>query len=272
MLGVAINPLTTTAMIKKILLALALLAVVGLAAIYFFGSAALNKAVKRGVETYGPRVTQTSVELDAVDLSVFSGNGSLTGLRVGNPEGFNSEHIFALDQIDVAVDLGTVTSDKIILDKVHIRRPAIAYEKTARSSNLKELLENIDEFTGPADEPPADEAEAPQKQVVIRSLIIEEGTIYVGALGAGRTVALPRIEMKDVGEDKRVTLAQAVELVLAKILVNVGPALADAGQLLKEGGKAALDAAREQGGQKIDEATKEATEKAGESIKKLLGD
>ena len=62
-------------MIKKIFLFLVILAVAAVAGIYFFGSSVLNKSIKAGVETFGPEVTQTSVTLDAVNLSILSGKG-----------------------------------------------------------------------------------------------------------------------------------------------------------------------------------------------------
>ena len=91
-------------MFKKRLIGFALLAVIIVAAIYFAGSSVLNKGIKSGVETYGPRVTQTPVTLEDVQLSILSGSGMLKGLHVGNPEGYNSENIFALGQIDLKVN------------------------------------------------------------------------------------------------------------------------------------------------------------------------
>ena len=177
-------------MIKKILLVLVLLAVAAAAAIYFVGSAALNKGIKHGVETVGPDVTQTPVTLADVNISVLSGKGTLKGLNVGNPEGYKSENIFALGQIDIEVDTSTVFSDKIIINKIHIRQPEISYEKTFTSSNVKKLLDNIEQFTGPkgetSEDAPAEES-GTQKQIVIKQLIIRgrgsherngEGLIY----------------------------------------------------------------------------------------------
>lgn len=252
-------------MIKKLLLGLVLLILIAVAAIYFFGSSVINKSIKSGVETYGPRVTQTPVTLDGVHLSIFSGRGSLKGLQVGNPEGFQSENIFALGQIDLKIDTGTVFSDTIIIDEIIINKPEISYEKKLTTSNLKELLKNIEAFTGPStasDPDPAPEAGA-KKQVVIRKLLIEEGTIYVGALGLGQTVPLPRIEMYDIGEGgSQVTMAEAIDLVLAQVLQSIGPAIANAGNL----GAAAVDALKTQGLEKVNQAT----DKAAEGIKGLF--
>ena len=253
-------------MIKKIFLFLVILAIAGAAAIYFLGSSFLNKGIKTGVEKFGPEVTQTPVRLDEVNLSILSGNGTLTGLYVGNPDGYKSENIFALGEIDVDIDTGSVFSDKIIINKIHIKQPEISYEKTLLSSNVKALLKNIEEFTDSAEESaPEPEAEAPtadgsSKQVVIKELIIEDGTIFVGLMGAGTTVPLPRIEMNNIGETgNKKSMAEIIDLVLTEVLKSIGPAIADAGDIVGEGGKAAL------------EEGEGALNKATDSIKGLFG-
>ena len=255
-------------MFKKLLLGLLILALIAGAAVYYVLSGGLNQQIKKGVEKYGPQVTQTAVTLEDVNLSILSGNGSLTGLNVANPEGFKSANIFSLGEIDLQVDTGTVLSDKIIIDHILIKKPEISYEKTLTSSNLKQLLQNIEEFTGPADSSD-DTAATPEpetgakKQVVIKQLVIEEGTVYVGVMGVGQTVTLPRIEMNDIGEDgKQMTMAEVIDLVLSKVLQSIGPAIANAGEL----GGAAVDALKTQGLEKVDQAS----EKIGESIKGLF--
>jgi hypothetical protein len=266
-------------MIKKLFLGLLLLAVIGLAAIYFFGSSALNKGVKSGVETYGPRVTQTPVTLGSANLSILGGSGTLNTLLVGNPEGYKSENIFALGEIDLKVDTSTVFSDKIVIDHVIIRRPEISYEQSLRGSNIKKLMENIEAFTGPADTTETEADAGAKKQVVIRKLLIEDATVYVGAMGIGQTVKLPRIEMENIGESgERMTMAQAIDLVLKKVVQSIGPAIAGAGDLIKEGGQAALDSASRQlnnlgdeAGKRLDETAGDAVNKASESIKGLFG-
>lgn len=260
-------------MIKKLFLGLLLLAVIAAAAVYFFGSSALNKGIKSGVETYGPRITQTPVTLGAANLSAFNGSGSLTNLLIGNPEGFKSEQIFALGEIDLKVDVGTVLSDRIVIDHIIIRRPEISYEQSLRGSNVKKLMENIEAFTGPKDTTESKPDEGPTKQVVIRKLLIEDATVYVGAMGIGQTVSIPRIEMENIGEDgERITMVEAIDLVLAKVVQALGPALKGAGNLLKEGGQSALDATTREARERLDGVTGDAVNKATEGIKGLFGD
>ncbi|MDQ8193111.1 hypothetical protein QEH59_01645 [Coraliomargarita sp. SDUM461004] len=260
-------------MFKKLLLGLLLIALAAGAVVYFVLSGGLNKQIKNAVETYGPRVTQTDVTLEDVNLSILSGSGTLKGLNVGNPEGYQSEHIFALGQIDLKIDTSTILDQTIIIDHILIKAPAISYEKSLSSSNVKDLMNNIEAFTGPSSGPSPDPepSTGAKKQVVIKELLIEDGTVYVGALGVGRTVTLPRIEMNNIGEGGSMTMAEVMDLVLTKLLQSIGPAIADAGDLLKEGGKAALDAASKQATQQLDDAANEAVNKVGESLKGLLG-
>jgi hypothetical protein len=263
----AFNLLTIHIMIKKIFLGIFLLAVIALGAISFFFSSALNKGIKSSVEKFGPEITQTAVTLESANLSILGGSGTLKGLNVGNPEGFNSENIFALGQIDLKVDTSSVFSDKIMIDHIIIKQPEISYEKTLTNSNVKELMKNIEEFTGPKDtsEPEPEAESGASKQVVIKKLVIEEGKIYVGLMGVGQTVSLPRIEMNNIGEDgKQIGMAEALDVILTTVLTNIGPAIANAGDL----GGAAIDALKTQGLEKADQTAEKVGEAAGNAVNK----
>ena len=256
-------------MIKKLLIGFLLLGCIALAAVYFFGSSALNSGIKKGVETYGPKVTQTPVTLESVNLSVLSGSGSLKGLFVGNPEGFKSENIFELGQVDIQLDKGSLLTDTIVINQIHIIEPSISYEKKLTTSNLKELQKNIEAFTGPK-EATADEdaAKGSSKNLVIKELIIDDGTIYVGAFGVGQTVPLPRIEMTDIGQAGTETnAADVINEILGKVLTSIGPAIANAGDL----GKEAVNVIKTQGLEKVDQAADQAGEAVKGGLKKLFG-
>ncbi len=230
-------------MIKKLLAFLLVLIVAGIALIYLFGSSFISKQIKVGVEKFGPQVTQTSVQLDNVDISILAANASLEGLYIGNPEGFKSEHIFALGKIDIDLERGSLLSDKIIINKIHISAAEISYEKTLTSSNVKKLLKNVEEFTGTSDETAEKQPEAEEtgasKQVVIKELIIDDAKVYAGIMGAGLQVTLPNITMHDIGEDgSNTSIADAMNIILSKVLEELIPAVTEAA---KQGGSGAQD-------------------------------
>ena len=254
-------------MIKKIGIVVVILVLIAGAAIYLFGARALNSGIKAGVQTYGPKVTQTHVSLEDVNISLLSGSGSLVGLNVGNPEGYRDGNIFELGQIDVEIDKGSIFTDTIIINKIHIKEPGISYEKKLTSSNIKELQENIAAFSGKGEdsaEPVPAEESGSSKKLVIKELTIEGGKIYVGVLGVGQTVPLPRIEMKNLGEGGTETnAADVINKILSTVIKSIGPAVANAGEL----GKNAADVIKTQGLEKMDQAT----DKVGEGIKNLFG-
>lgn len=230
-------------MIKKLLSLVGILIIAAIVVIYFFGSSFISKTIKAGVEKIGPQVTQTSVELNDVDLSILSGNLSLQGLYIGNPDGFKSEHLFALGQIDIDMSPGSIFSDKIVINKIHIRQPEMSYEKTLTSSNIKKLQKNIEAFSKAEDKvedaqpEAAPEASGPSKQVVISELIIEDCKVFVGLMGAGTEIIIPEIIINDIGEEGgKQSMADALNVILAEVLKQVGETLAKSGDASGEEG------------------------------------
>ena len=80
---------------KKLLVVVLGLVILGVVLLLVL-SKAIGSGIKAGVETFGPEVTQTPIGLESVDLSAFSGSGEISGLIVGNPEGFNTPHAIKL--------------------------------------------------------------------------------------------------------------------------------------------------------------------------------
>lgn len=262
-------------MIKKIFLWIVILAAAAAALVYFFGATWMTQAV----ETIGPKVTQTPVRLDNVDLSPLSASGTLQGLYIGNPEGYKNEHIFSLNQIDVEMEAQSLLSDKIIVNKIHIRSPEMNYEKTLRGSNIKSLLDNVESFgrsdaretmtqnTAPAEPAKTDSESKPSKKVLIRELLIEDLKVSVGLMGAGTSVTIPRIEMQDLDSSSTKELvAKVLNVILNEVSRQIGAGVSGLGQNtlseLEAIGKQAL-------GQKKDEILKQADQEI-EKVQKEL--
>jgi len=51
----------------------------------------------------GPKVTQTSVNLSAVDLSLLSGSATIKDMVVGNPQGYSTPQAFSVGTIAVSL-------------------------------------------------------------------------------------------------------------------------------------------------------------------------
>jgi len=69
---------------KKVLLITVTLLLVLCLVAYVVATFFLGSIVKTGVNKFGPKITQTKVELASAKISP-TGTGTLTGLTVGNP-------------------------------------------------------------------------------------------------------------------------------------------------------------------------------------------
>lgn len=228
-------------MIKKLFILILILVASAFALVYFFGAGWVTQAV----ETFGPKITQTSVRLDEVKLSPLSGSGTLRGLYIGNPKGYKKEHIFSLSQIDVEMETKSLLSDQIIVKKIHIRSPEMSYEKTLRSSNLNGLLAKLESFSRPAaNQDPAQEApqsdtspvgatekQKASKKILIRELLIEDLRVSVDLMGAATSVTIPEIDMQDLDSGSTTELVSKVlQVVLNEVTRQLGSGVSGLGK------------------------------------------
>src|SRR5262245_1025482 len=160
---------------KKWILRIVILGVIVLAAIvgciFYF----LNDIVKKGVETVGPKVTQTEVRLARAKLSPFSGQGQLSGIFVGNPEGFKSESAIKVGDVKVAVNGPSVLKDTVVVDSIHVQAPEITFEGGLTGSNLGKLLDNIEAAAGGsgAKDTPAEKSTGSTKKFKVKDVLIQ---------------------------------------------------------------------------------------------------
>jgi len=209
---------------KKILIGLVVAAAV--AAFLLLNN--VNSLVKKGVESVGPKILQAPVTLKDCDISLFSGSGSLGGLTIGNPEGFSSEYAFALDKIAIALDVTSVTSDTVRIKSIEIVAPKIIYD----GDNLKTLADNAASFSSSGEDEAASDGETDAggagKKVVIDYLKLAGATVKVvlpkALAGRELSVTIPTIELRDIGKDKKATVADVLNLVLARVNSSVIPA------------------------------------------------
>ncbi len=103
----------------------------------------LGRIVKDGIETYGPKMTQTSVSVDKVTLSILTGSAKVTSLNVGNPRGYKSPNAITAGTIAVGVDPMSLMSEKIVIKSVKLESPAITFEGGLSGNNLSTILDNI---------------------------------------------------------------------------------------------------------------------------------
>lgn len=239
-------------MLKKSLIIGVVVVVVLYVGLTFF----LGSIVKAGVNSFGPKLTQTKVELASANLSPLTGSGSLHGLAVGNPKGWSDGRAFFLGKVHIDLEPFSIFGDHIVINEIIIDQPEFTYETKIISSNIKDLLKNIEEFTGSGGQEPKTKSGQPIK-FVVKKLRLTNGKATLGAGAAAIPLPLPPIALDDLGvKEGGITPDQLATAVMKSVLSNIVAASSQA--LGKLSGTAGASAA-------------ESTKKAGESIKKLFG-
>jgi uncharacterized protein involved in outer membrane biogenesis len=210
---------------KKILVrlcvALVVLIVLVALGVHFF----LDSAVKKGVETVGPKLTKVDVKLDGVHISLLSGSGKLKGLVVGNPDPYKSPHSISVGTAALELKPSSLLADKLIIKSINVEAPEITFEGGLGGNNLKKLLANLNESTtGPGgtnvpNATPKEQKKANKKLEVDEFKITgAKLTANITDLNKTITIPLPTIELSHLGTGPDgITVAELTKKVIAAI-------------------------------------------------------
>ena len=203
---------------KKVLIVLAIVVVVIVVGVYILLSN-LNSIVAGMIEKHGSEATQTAVTVSEVDISIRDSKGSIKGLKVANPEGFDAASAFEMDDITLAIDAQSLRGSPLVVEEIRILAPVVFAEFTGKgNSNINQLRKNVDDYT--AGKKGEAEEETGEKRMIIKEFIFEEGRIEVdaSALGAGkRTVTLPEIKMTNIGGEEGATPGEVAAIILKTV-------------------------------------------------------
>jgi hypothetical protein len=188
---------------KGLLIGGGVLIVVIAVGVYWFASN-LDSLIKAAIETYGLEMTKAEVTLDKVEISATSGAGSLSGLTMGNPAGFESDNAFSLGRVSVALDTGSLGGDTIVIKEVVIAAPAVTYEIGAGGSNIDAIRKNVESYVGGGGGSGGGDKKEGETKLIIENLYIRDGKVSVSATALGGKslgAPLPAIHLKDIGKD-----------------------------------------------------------------------
>ncbi len=221
-------------LIIRISIALVILIILGVVAVCLF----LDAAVKRGIETVGPMLTQVDVKLDSVSLSLLSGAGKVKGLLVGNPAGFHSTAAIQVGNASLTLQPSSVFSSKVVIRSINVQAPEITYETDLKGNNLSKIRANLQAATGGTGGTSAKSDSRAGRKLQVDDFLISGGKIHVTVTAFGvksATVPLPEIHLTGLGQGPDgITVAELTTQVIQAIeqaaLQVSGAAVADLGK------------------------------------------
>lgn len=233
--------------LRKAIVALVALAVVlivvALVAVTFF----MGPLVKSAVAVAVPEIAGVEAELAEADVSIWSGEIDLKGLKIGNPEGFEAEYSFELAELNVDVDPGSVFGATVLVHQVAVSGAEVTLVLKGTETNIERILANMKSAGNEEPEPAADAEEKVPKKVIIEHFVFEKSKVHLGtalAAGEGRTVSLPRIELRNIGRGSGdVTAVDAAAQIVAYVVRETVNAVLTSGMDLEDVAMSALKSA-----------------------------
>jgi len=231
--------------IKVGLVAVVVLVVVIAVVLHFW----LGTLIKTGVEQVGPKVTQTAVKLEKVDIGLLAGRAQLEGLAVGNPRGFQTPTAIKVGTARVRIKWGSLLSNRVVIEEITIDAPEVTYEGVLSKSNFSTILDNVQSFSSggptskPAGQPATRTPESAGKKFLIKEVNLTNGHLAVavsaGAAGSQNlSLSLPDIHLKDVGKDSGgATLSEALSAIFGALNKAGAQAVASSAPSPEQGAK-----------------------------------
>ena len=171
----------------SVVIILVVLIVVAVIVVGFF----LGTIVKTGMETVGPKITQVSIKVDAVNLSLLTGSARVKGLVVGNPEGYKTPQAISVGSAAVGVNLFSVLSDKIVVRSVRVEAAEITFEGGLGGNNLSKIMDNVNAIAKTG------------RKIEVDDFLITGAMVHVnltGMSGKEMTLPLPDIHLTNLGQ------------------------------------------------------------------------
>lgn len=199
-----------------------LVALVAGVLVYVFQN--INELVKEAVETHGPQVTQTRVELRDVDIKLTEGSGELNNFVIHNPTGFDSEHFLSWNKIGVAIDPRSLQSEVIVLKNVVIDGINIKVEEKGFKTNIQAMLKNLPKSdassSGSSDGGSAGSEDSEDILLALERLDFKNNAVEIITENFGKaTLKVPSFELSNLGSaDNGLTPEELGEAILRPLL------------------------------------------------------
>lgn len=252
----------------RIFVALVVLVIVGVIAFVLI----LDSTIQKGVERFGPQVAKVDVKLASVNLSLLSGSGSIKGLVIGNPEGYKSPHAISVGSSSVALNLGSLLSDKVVVNSIRVEAPEIVLELGPGGSNLQKIQANLPsggKAAGTEDKPAGEKK--PGKKLQVDEVVVTGGKLILEASALGGKLSeapLPEVRLTNLGSGPDgITAADLGARILSAVMDG---AITVSGDALAKAGRDALDNAAKGASNALNQATSDAAAKAAKGIGDLL--
>jgi hypothetical protein len=222
-----------------------LILIVAFAAYYVLGN--LDRLVEVAIEKVGPQVTGTPVMVSGVSIALREGRGEISGLTIGNPDGYQSDHALRIGRVVFDLDTQTITSDPVRITEISVSDTDLIAELGPAGLNLKALMDNLD--SGGSGQGAQSESTSAGPGLVIDRFDFTGAKMTLETPLKDYDTTVPDVKLTGIGEKAGgATAAEAAEQILRPVIAAaIKAAQAEAGAQGLDGYKqSATDRVREE--------------------------
>jgi len=211
---------------KKILIVLAILVVLvvgAVVALVAYGVSQIDTIAKEAIQRGGTYATQTDTTVETVNVGLTDGTFSMTGFKIANPQGFDTDHFLAMGGTSVKLETASIMSDTIEIPSVALNNIDVILDKGASPANYKQILNSLQRFES-GEKPKTAPENKGGKKVVVDSLVLDNIDVRlanmpgIGLVAGEVAINIPKIELKDVGKDEPMSTAELINLVVKTVM------------------------------------------------------
>lgn len=188
----------------------------------------IGPIVKTAASVGGPKALGVPVSVGDVKLNALAGNLTVSQVKVGNPQGYSDKDAFAVDKVEVGLNMRSLMSDTIVVRKIQIDAPAISFESKDGKSNFDAMMANTKKASE-EEKQKTEKEKKPGKKVVIEEFSLNNAKVSYASgitLGKSITVPLPSLVIRDIGKKSGgATAADALTEVINGILGGLSQAV-----------------------------------------------
>ena len=185
---------------------------------------------KKGIERGGTYALGVETKVGSTDVGLLDGTFDMSDLRVANVAGYPGPHFLTLADGSVAVSLGSLRQQTVVLPHLRLDELDVRLEKKDGATNYNVILENLKKVG--SDKPvPAGE----EKKYIVNDLSIGHITVHVDLIGSAGvpgavgeaigsltkvTVPIDEVKLQNVGKaEGGLTMGQLTSVIVRAVLV-----------------------------------------------------
>lgn len=183
--------------VLKALGILVLLLVVVIGGVFYYLFANINGIVKRGIESKGPEITTTDVDVGGVDVELFNGRAEFNNFTIANPDTFTAKNLLEAKQLVFNIEPTSLRSDVIVVNEVVIDGVTVVAEQKGLTTNIQAMLKAMKDNLPQAKDTGAAGEEL--RFMVERLRFSDSGLKVITEKYGEREFVIPAVEANDLG-------------------------------------------------------------------------